>query len=95
MSGKHRGVKIRIKLLAKQTFYVHCNAHCLDLVLADTVKAIPEANCLFSLLQKLYVFISGSVVHQKWLQIQGEIYPGAPRELQRLSDTRWYWPVAI
>ncbi len=44
MSGKHRGVQTRIKQLAKQAFYVHCNAHCLNLVLADTVKAIPEAN---------------------------------------------------
>ncbi|KPP57225.1 hypothetical protein Z043_125074 [Scleropages formosus] len=33
--------------------------------------------------------MSGLVVHQKWLQIQGEMYPGASRELQRLSDTRW------
>lgn len=69
MSGKHRGVQTCIKQLAKQAFYVHCNAHCLNLVLVDTVKAIPEANCFFSLLQKLYVFMSGSVVHQKWLQI--------------------------
>lgn len=33
--------------------------------------------------------MSGSVVHQKWLQIQGEMYPGAARELQRLSGTWW------
>ncbi len=90
MSGKHSGVQARIKEQAKHAFYIHCNAHCLNLVLVDTVKAIPEVGEFFSLLERLYVFTSGSYVHQKWLGIQKEMYPGAPaRELQRLSDTRW------
>lgn len=59
MSGKHTGVQARIKSEAPLAFYVHCNAHCLNLVLVDSVKCIPEANCFFSLLQKLYVFVSG------------------------------------
>ncbi|XP_033984520.1 uncharacterized protein LOC117481103 [Trematomus bernacchii] len=83
MSGQHSGVQ------AKYAFYIHCNAHCLNLVLVDTVKAVPEAEQFFSLLEKLYVFTSGSYVHPKWLDIQRELYEGAPRELQRLSDTRW------
>lgn len=89
MSGKHSGVQARIKEVAKQAFYVHCNAHCLNLVLVDTVKAVPQAECFFALLQRLYVFVSGSYIHNKWLNIQKEMYPGAPRELQRLSETRW------
>ncbi|XP_034093931.1 zinc finger MYM-type protein 1-like [Gymnodraco acuticeps] len=89
MSGKHSGVQARIREQAKYSFYVHCNAHCLNLVLVDTVKAVPEAEQFFSLLEKLYVFTSGSYVHPKWLDIQREMYEGAPRELQRLSDTRW------
>lgn len=70
-------------------FYVHCNAHCFNLVIVDAVKAVPEADCFFSLLQKLYVYMSGSYVHQKWLSVQKDMYQDAPRELQRLSDTRW------
>ncbi|CAM4585288.1 unnamed protein product [Leuciscus chuanchicus] len=31
----------------------------------------------------------GSYVHNKWLKVQKEMFDGAPRELQRLSDTRW------
>jgi hypothetical protein len=89
MSGKHSGVAARIKTDAKHAVYVHCNAHCLNLVLIDTVKAVPEADCFFALLQKLYVYISGSYVHQKWLDVQKEMYEGQPRELQKLSDTRW------
>lgn len=31
----------------------------------------------------------GSYIHHKWLVVQREMYGGQPRELQRLSDTRW------
>ncbi|XP_056453653.1 zinc finger MYM-type protein 1-like isoform X2 [Gadus chalcogrammus] len=89
MSGKHSGVAARIKTEAKTAFYVHCNAHCLNLVLVDTVKSVPEADCFFSLLEKIYVYMSGSYLHQKWLTVQKEMYGGTPRELQKLSDTRW------
>ena len=89
MSGKNTGVQARIKAEAPLAFYVHCNAHCLNLVLVDSVKCLNEADCFFSLLQRLYVFVSGSHVHQKWLEVQREMYQWAPRELQRLIETRW------
>lgn len=57
MSWKHSGVAARIKTDAKHAVYVHCNAHCLNLVLIDTVTAVPEADCFFALLQKLYVYV--------------------------------------
>jgi hypothetical protein len=51
---------------------------------------VPETSNFFSLLERIYVFISGSYVHRRWIQIQREMFPDyAPRELQRLSDTRW------
>jgi hypothetical protein len=89
MSGTCSGVQTRIKKEAKHAFYVHCNAHCLNLVLVDCVKKVPEAGEFFSLLQHLYVFMSGSYVHEKWLQKQTEMFQGPPRELPSLSDTRW------
>ena len=72
MSGKHSGVQARIKEVEKLAFYVHCNAHCLNLVLVDTVRGIPEAECFFSLLKQLYIYMSGSAVHPKWLQVHPE-----------------------
>lgn len=50
---------------------------------------MPEADNFFAVLKWLYVFMSGSYVCQKWVEVQKEIYEGQPRELQRLSDTRW------
>ncbi|XP_041834348.1 zinc finger MYM-type protein 1-like [Melanotaenia boesemani] len=89
MSGRHSGVSARIKAEAKYAFYVHCSAHCLNLVLVDTVKSVPEADNFFAVLQRLYVFISGSYLHQKGIEVQKEMYEGQPRELHRLSDTQW------
>lgn len=89
MSGKHAGVQARVKEVAKQAFYVHCSAHCLNLVIVDSVKSVPDAASFFSLMERLYVFMSGSYVHNKWLEVQKEMFDGPPRELQHLSDTRW------
>lgn len=89
MSGRCSGVQTRVKQVAKYAFYVHCNAHCLNLVIVDCVKKVPEAGEFFTLLQQLYVFLSGSYVHQKWMEVQAEMFSGPPRELQSLSDTRW------
>lgn len=75
---------------SKHAFYVHCNAHCLNIVVVNSVKAVLEVDCFFfTLLQKLYVYMSGSSVHEKWSSVQRDKYENSPRELQRLSDTRW------
>ena len=42
MSGHCSGVQQRIKQVAPQAVYVHCYACCLNLVLADTTKRVPE-----------------------------------------------------
>lgn len=90
MSGKHSGVSASVQSLAKHAFYVHYKAHCLNLVIVDTVSAAPEVSCFFSSLQHLYVFLSGLYVHQKWQDIQYSMYPkDQPQELPRLSDIRW------
>lgn len=76
MSGKHSGVAARIKTDAKHAVYVHCNAHCLNLVLVDTVKAVPEADCFFSLLQKaLRVYV--------WVLCTPEVAGCAKRNVRR------------
>ncbi|KAK0145615.1 Zinc finger MYM-type protein 1 [Merluccius polli] len=61
MSGKHSGVAARIQSEAKQAFYVHCNAHCLNLVLVDTVKSVaePRALCLGGEVQQHSIAAAG------------------------------------
>lgn len=62
MSGKNAGVQACVKSEAPLAFYICFNAHCLSLVLVDSVKCIPEADWGFflSFFQKLYVFVSGT-----------------------------------
>ena len=96
MSGKRSGVCTRIQRNARFAFYVHCNAHCLNLVLVDATKAVPEVVDFFLHFCSSSITISGSYVHMKWLSVQKELYPQQqPRELQALSDTRCLsvsWP---
>ena len=83
-------VQTRIRQLAPQAIYIHCQAHCLNLVLVDCVKSIPQASEFFACLQSLYVFMTASKAHVLFIQKQSELHPDKqPRELQRLSDTRW------
>lgn len=90
MSGNQHGLAALVKQLVPSAVYVHCQNHRLNLVIVDTMKAIPEAGEFFALLQRLYVFVSGSYVHAKWIETQKKCHPNEkPRELQRLIDTRW------
>ena len=56
MSGNCSGVQERLWSFAPHAVYIHCYAHVLNLVLVDSVKAIPEAAHFFALLESLYVF---------------------------------------
>lgn len=95
MSGRLSGVQARIREVAPLAIYVHCYAHRLNLVIVDSCKSSRYASEFFSLIQRLYVFVSGSYVHAKWLSLQSKAYPGdRPLELKALSDTRWAAQIA-
>ena len=63
MSRHCSGVQQRIKAVAPMAVYIHCYAHCLNLVLVDSTKSVPEAAEFFALLEALYVFMSASKAH--------------------------------
>lgn len=87
MSGKKTGVQQRIKEIAPQAVYIHCHAHCLNLVLVDCSKQVDE---FFQLLEALYVFISTSKAHEVYISQQSQLHPDNQiHQMQRLSDTRW------
>lgn len=50
---------------------------------------VPEDACFFSLLERLHIFMSGSYAYSKWISVQKEMFTSSPRELPKLSDTRW------
>ena len=74
---------------------VQCYAHRLNLGVVDRCKPVKFATDFFALLQRIYVFISGSYVHPKWLKLQQQLHPNdRPIELKSLSQTRWSAQVA-
>ena len=58
-SGKNSGVAAQIKEICPTALYIHCYVHRLNLVLVDTTKSAPKAADFLSLLERLYVFMSG------------------------------------
>uniref|UniRef100_A0A1X7VCM0 DUF4371 domain-containing protein n=1 Tax=Amphimedon queenslandica TaxID=400682 RepID=A0A1X7VCM0_AMPQE len=89
MSGSCNGVQQRMREVAPYAFYVHCQAHILNLVLVDSAKNNSFAIEFFALVASLYVFMSTSKTHAVSLEKLKQLHPGKQsKELQRLSDTR-------
>lgn len=90
MSGALNGVQKLIRDEAPKALYIHCYNHKLNLILVDCVKSIPKVKSFFDLLESLYIFISGSAIHSKFVDIQKKMYPNkAPVELKQICLTRW------
>ncbi|XP_064078483.1 uncharacterized protein LOC135195906 [Macrobrachium nipponense] len=90
MSGGISGVQKRIKEKAPFASYLHCYGHKLNLVLTIVAKNVPQSSEFCSLLEEVYL-VSNAVVREKFLSIQREMSPEEQiRELQHLSDTRWW-----
>ena len=53
MSGCCKGVQTQIREMAPHAIYIHCNAHCLNLCLVDSAKAVRGASEFFGLLETL------------------------------------------
>lgn len=63
--------------------------HRLNLVLVDIAKNNEEADVFFTLVKDLYVFVSGSNIHIKFIELQKQVLNIKPIELKRLCLTRW------
>ncbi|XP_066941006.1 zinc finger MYM-type protein 1-like [Macrobrachium rosenbergii] len=91
MSGIYNGLQSRLQRQNPKALYVHCHAHCLNLVLVESAKSSIQFITFFSLVEKLYAFVANSSKrHAAFMEIQKAMYPeDRPLELQKLSDTRW------
>uniref|UniRef100_A0A669EY62 DUF4371 domain-containing protein n=1 Tax=Oreochromis niloticus TaxID=8128 RepID=A0A669EY62_ORENI len=91
MSGRFKGLQSRIQKKNPKALYVHCQAHCLNLVLVESAKSNMCFVSFFNLIKKLYTFMANSSKrHSAFIKMQEKLYPEQrPLELQKLSDTRW------
>ena len=75
MSGQCCGVQQCIKNEAPQAMYIHCYAHCLNLVLVDSTRINADATNFFILLEALYAFLTTSKAHAIYLEQQKDLHP--------------------
>ncbi|KAJ4446703.1 hypothetical protein ANN_13400 [Periplaneta americana] len=83
MAGRINGVQALIKQTHSQALFVHCYAHCLNLVLSNTVNNIKECKIFFSTLSGIAAFFSRSPKRTKFLDAFLQ------RRLPSVAPTRW------
>lgn len=105
MKGVHNGVQAKVKEIVPTAIYVHCYAHCLNLVLVSAMTSNTLARNFFGTLEALYCFVRNSNYHHHLFQTLQKSHEDAddsvvtsgdddgntprPLSLKRLSDTRW------
>ena len=57
MSGSLSGAQAQIRQYSPNAIYIHCNAHCLNLCLVESVKVVKHARKFCALIEALYVFL--------------------------------------
>ena len=57
MRGHIAGVQAKIKAIQPKALYVHCYAHCTNLVLVEATSSNQFARNFFGTLQNLYTFL--------------------------------------
>lgn len=89
MSRPYKELQSRIVQQNEKALYVHCHAHCLNLVLVECAKSSIHFLNFFTVVEKLYTFIANSTKRDAaFFQTQQTMNPGQhPLALQKLSDT--------
>lgn len=84
MKGKNRGVQALIREENPRAFYLPCTSHNLNLILGDCCKSSERAINFFSLIQKIFTTLSGSVIRWNIFKTHAPLLTPKP-----LSETRW------
>lgn len=84
MSGTYSGLQARIIKQNPRARYVHCYAHCLNLVINDAVSHISEIRLFYDNLESLYVFFS-AIGRWSLLMKEGTL----KNTIKRVCPTRW------
>ena len=83
MSRNCSDVEHHIKEVVPYATYIHCHAHCLNLVLVDCVKTNSHASDFPTVVQTLHAFMSTSKAQLVYLEIENHLHPGKKnRQLQ-------------
>lgn len=87
MKGKNIGVQKQILQMNPRAMFVACCDHSLNLALNDAAEASGATVGFFSLVQHIYVFLSGST--GRWDVLKSHLEPSSTLVPKNLCTTRW------
>ena len=86
MSGAINGVQAKVMAVAQSAYFVHCNAHNLNLAFQDSVSELPNCRDAISLVKDIVTSIRDSPKRMAFFtSLQDTTAPG----LRPLCPTRW------
>ncbi|XP_050056112.1 zinc finger MYM-type protein 1-like [Aphis gossypii] len=92
MSGCISGVQAKCKEVNSSIMYVHCYAHCLNLILVDACTSRKENRIVFDffgVVQLTYSFIEGSAIRHAVLERISADINASLKSMKSSSTTRW------
>ena len=89
MAGKHRGCQALVKIRQPLALYVHCGAHCINLVSQATCDSVPLIRDCLGIVQELgALFNASSNLRISFSQISQDAGLH-PKKIKPLCSTRW------
>jgi hypothetical protein len=89
MSGQFKGVQTRIREIYPLAYYIHCSAHCLNLVISDSCN-IPEIRNTIGTMQSICNFFGYPKRLEVLQRCIKDLFPSSKASrLKQMCPTRW------
>lgn len=89
MSGQFKRVQTRIRKIYPLAYYIHCSAHCLNLVISDSCN-IPEIRNTIGTMQSICNFFGYPKRLEVLQRCIKDFFPGSKASrLKQMCPTRW------
>lgn len=90
MRGRYNGLKSVVLRESPRAFYVWCCSHRFALVVEKSIDVCPQMRNMFSLLQEMYVFMSGHRRHHMFIDnLKKGLAQNKMKSVKRVQTTRW------
>jgi hypothetical protein len=90
MSGCYEGIAAKLKRYYPWLIYVHCAAHCLNLIVAAYFRTVNEACSVINVYKALHIIFNVAGNREIFEAVQKELYPKQPiMAASSLTEVQW------